>query len=138
MSETSGDEVLYPNRADEDASADDSGRVSRRRLLAGSAAAGMAATAGCAGSSDDGTGGGSGDGGGGSPTVFVFNTGDRTVSVIDAAADELVTTAYLGATSSFPSNQFVVDQMTTEESVQRPVTTMSAPWSRQSTIGFAP
>jgi len=76
----------------------------------------MVATAGCAGSSDDGTGGGRG-GGGGSPTVFVFNTGDRTVSVIDAAADELVTTAYLGATSSFPSNQFVVDQMTTEESV---------------------
>jgi len=116
MNEPSGDDVLYPNRADERASGDDSGRVSRRRLLAGSAAAGMVATAGCAGSSDDGTGGGRG-GGGGSPTVFVFNTGDRTVSVIDAAADELVTTAYLGATSSFPSNQFVVDQMTTEESV---------------------
>ncbi|WP_251328459.1 hypothetical protein [Haloplanus pelagicus] len=115
MSDTSGSEALYPNRGGERASGDESGRVSRRRLLAGSAAAGMAATAGCAGSSDDGTGGGSGDGG--PPTVFVFNTGDRTVSVIDAAADELVTTAYLGATSSFPSNQYVVDQLATEESV---------------------
>lgn len=117
MNDPNGDEVLYPNRGDERASGDESGRVSRRRLLAGSAAAGMAATAGCAGSSDSGDGTGGGDGGGGPATVFVFNTGDRTVSVIDAEADELVTTAYLGATSSFPSNQYIVDQLTTEESV---------------------
>jgi DNA-binding beta-propeller fold protein YncE len=112
MSDTPGDELLYPNRGDEGASRPASGRVSRRRLLAGSAA-GVAATAGCAGSSGDEAGGDDR----GSPTVFVFNTGDRTVSVIDSEADELVTTTYLGATSSFPANQFVADHMTTEESV---------------------
>lgn len=75
--------------------------VSRRRLLQSSAAAGAtAATAGCT-SSLPGV-----DGGGGAPTVFVFNTGDKTVSVIDAATDELVTTTFLGATASFPSNQY--------------------------------
>lgn len=73
--------------------------VSRRRMLRGSAAAGAtAATAGCLG----------GDGGDsdGQPTVFVFNTGDKTLSVIDAADDELLTTTYLGSTASFPSNQY--------------------------------
>jgi len=115
MSDTPGDELLYPNRGGERETRSDSGRISRRRLLAGSAAAGMVATAGCAGSSDGDA--GVDDGGSGPATVFVFNTGDRTVSVIDAAADELVTTAFLGVTSSFPSNQYTVDRLTTEESV---------------------
>lgn len=107
MSDESADEPLYPNRG---TGRTDDRRVSRRTLLAGSAAAGTVATAGCAGLT--GSGGSEGDGAGsGSPTVFVFNTGDKTVSVIDAAADELVTTTYLGATASFPSNQFIVDQL---------------------------
>jgi len=105
------EDALYPNRPDpgEDESdgrggGDPDGRggadgVSRRTLLAGSAAAGTAATAGCLGA-----GGGGNDPGG--PTVFVFNTGDGTVSVLDAAADEVVATADLGASASFPANQF--------------------------------
>jgi len=119
MTERSVDPDLYPN-AD---SGDDSGRVSRRRLLAGGVAAGTIAAAGCTGS-DSGTDGGSdGDGGGdeggsgggvdgggggatGEPTVFVFNTGDGTVSVVDPASDEVVATRSIGMTSSFPSNQY--------------------------------
>ena len=73
--------------------------VDRRRLLQTTGAVGAAtALAGC-----------SGDGAGGdgpAPTVFVFNNGDRTVSVIDAAADELLTTSFLGTTASFPANQY--------------------------------
>lgn len=96
MSDRSGDDPLYPNRGEETGPKD----VSRRRLLAGSAVAGAAASAGCSSRLPGGEEGGS------SETVFVFNTGDLTVSIIDAAADELVTTQYLGATASFPSNQF--------------------------------
>lgn len=92
-------DVLYPN-AD---GADEDDGVSRRTLLAGSATAGALATAGCLGGS------GGSDGDAGPETVYVFNTGDKTISVIDAAADELVTTQYLGATSSFPANQYVAD-----------------------------
>jgi len=68
-------------------------------------AAGLAATAGCAGS-------GSGDDTGGTPdrsdrpTVVVFNTGDGTVSLIDADAVEVVGAADVGLSSSFPSNQY--------------------------------
>ncbi|SDY11070.1 beta-propeller fold lactonase family protein [Halobellus clavatus] len=114
MSDESTDDILYPNRGT--SGDDDGGRVSRRTLLASSAAAGTAATAGCTGlTGSDGSGDGSGDAG--PPTVFVFNTGDMTVSVIDAAADELVTTTYLGATASFPSNQYIVDQLDQERSV---------------------
>jgi YVTN family beta-propeller protein len=72
--------------------------VSRRRLLRTSAAAGIVgATAGCLGgiASDE-----------GAPTVFVFNTGDRTVSIIDATTQQLVRTTHLGTTASFPSNQY--------------------------------
>ena len=101
------DDPLYPNRD----RGDESGDVSRRRLLAGSAAAGAAATAGCSGRTSL---GGSESG---PPTVFVFNTGDKTVSVIDAQADELVTTVYLGATSSFPSNQFLPELLGEAENV---------------------
>lgn len=72
--------------------------VSRRRLLRGSTALGVAAaTAGCLGGSDGGT---------DEPTVYVFNTGDRTVSIIDAVSDEVVTTTYIGTTASFPANQY--------------------------------
>jgi len=94
------DEMLYPNR---DRTPRPTG-VSRRRLLSGSAAAGAAATAGCVGSTsgDDADGG---DGRAPDGTVFVFNTGDGTVSVVDAATDEVVATPHLGVTASFPSNQ---------------------------------
>lgn len=105
MSNGSADEVLYPNREGAGATDSEANGLSRRTLLAGSAAAGAAATAGCTDSLDA-VAGGSDDG---APTVFVFNTGDKTVSVIDAAADELVRTTYLGATSSFPSNQYLAD-----------------------------
>jgi DNA-binding beta-propeller fold protein YncE len=93
--------MLYPN-ADE--SADDPGGVPRRRLLATGATAGVVAAAGCAG--DD---GGSDDGGsdtGQQPTVFVFNTGDGSVSLLDPARDELVETRAVDLSSSFPSNQY--------------------------------
>ncbi|MBB6646696.1 hypothetical protein [Halobellus ruber] len=111
MSDDTADSVLYPNRRGDKAEGG-SGGVSRRTLLAGSAAAGAAATAGCSGSTP-----GSGDGGdeSGPPTVYVFNTGDMTVSVIDAAADELVTTTFLGATASFPSNQFLPGMLTGDD-----------------------
>jgi YVTN family beta-propeller protein len=99
MTDDHGDDVLYPNA---DGGGEDGG-VSRRTLLAGSASAGALATAGCLGSGDSGT------DEGGPATVYVFNTGDKTISVIDAAADELVTTQYLGATASFPANQHVAD-----------------------------
>ncbi|MFB6151630.1 MAG: hypothetical protein ABEJ40_07480 [Haloarculaceae archaeon] len=81
--------------------------VSRRRFLAGSTAVGASVAAGCAD-------GGAGSGGDDSrtptatdePTVFVFNTGDRTVSLVDPGTDELVDTYHLGVTSSFPANQY--------------------------------
>jgi len=72
--------------------------VSRRVLLASGAVVGSAATAGCLGD----------DGGGEAvrePSVFVFNTGDGTASVIDAGSDEVVATLALDLSSSFPSNQ---------------------------------
>ena len=109
MTDDTADSVLYPNRRSDDTDRGSSG-VSRRTLLAGSAAAGAAATAGCSGSTP-GSGGSDGDEAG-PPTVYVFNTGDMTVSVIDAAADELVTTTFLGATASFPSNQFLPGMLT--------------------------
>jgi YVTN family beta-propeller protein len=100
MSDDATDPVLYPNRR---GGADDPG-VSRRTLLGGSAAAGAAATAGCSGAAPDDD---ADDTGSGPPTVYVFNTGDMTVSVIDTAADEVVSTPFLGATASFPSNQYL-------------------------------
>jgi DNA-binding beta-propeller fold protein YncE len=89
------DPVIYPNRTDPSGRTDG---VSRRHLLAGSVAAGAAATAGCTG----------GDGGGPTdrPTVFVFNTGNGTVSLIDPERDTLVETRAVGLSSSFPSNQY--------------------------------
>jgi YVTN family beta-propeller protein len=97
------DEFLRPNRD----SGDKQSRVSRRLLLAGSAAAGVVATAGCSSDSDGET---TTDSGTGSvttaDTVFVFNTGDRTMSVIDVESDTVVATPELGLTASFPANQY--------------------------------
>jgi len=89
--------MLYPNS---DSSGDADSRLSRRRMLAGGLTAGVAASAGCVGSDespnpDD------------SPTVFVFNTGEGTVSLIDPVEDRLVETCAIGRSSSFPSNQFI-------------------------------
>lgn len=98
MTDSRRDSVLYPNAGGSRPRRD----VSRRRLLAGSAAASVAATAGCTGRQSS---SGSGDDSG-RLTVFVFNTGDSTVSVVDPTTDEVVTTQHLGLTSSFPSNQY--------------------------------
>jgi len=76
------------------------GGVPRRRALRASAAGTTAALAGCLGGDGD---GGDGDG---APTVYVSNTGDATLSVIDAAADELLGTVDVGAAASFPANQY--------------------------------
>ena len=75
--------------------------VDRRRLLQASGTVGAAtALAGCSG-------GGDGDGGDdAAPTMYVFNNGDRTVSVIDAETDELLDSVFLGTTASFPANQY--------------------------------
>jgi len=84
------------------------GGVPRRQALRASAAGTTAALAGCPGGtgSDDGDGdGGTGDGEG-APTVYVSNTGDATLSVIDADADELLGTVDVGAVASFPANQY--------------------------------
>jgi YVTN family beta-propeller protein len=78
--------------------------IDRRRLLRASGAVGATtALAGCSGDGDAGVDGGSGDP---APTVFVFNNGDRTLSVIDAERDAVVSTAFLGTTASFPANQY--------------------------------
>ncbi len=75
--------------------------VDRRRLLQASGAVGAtAALAGCSG-------GGSGDDGDGpAPTMYVFNNGDRTVSVIDTETDAVLDSVFLGTTASFPANQY--------------------------------
>jgi YVTN family beta-propeller protein len=118
-------DALYPNRGPGDEAVGDGEGdrprpgVSRRRLLAGSAAAGAVATAGCAGDGSSAGGSGTDDGAAagddpdGPATVYVFNTGDRTVSVVDVASDEVVATPFLGATASFPSNQYAPGQTRT-------------------------
>jgi YVTN family beta-propeller protein len=89
------DPVLYPNAG----GTGDTDGLSRRRLLTSSAAAGAVATAGCVGGE-----------GASEPieeaTVFVFNTGDGTVSLLDPDDDEVVATRSLDLSSSFPSNQY--------------------------------
>lgn len=100
-------EKLYPNASGGETGGRD---VSRRSLLAGSAAVGATVTAGCLGDDE----GGNGDGNGGdgapavveAPTVFVSNTGDGSVTIIDAEAQEVVETRALGVATSFPSNQY--------------------------------
>ena len=110
MRDDPADSILYPNRQT-DTSDRGSVGVSRRTLLAGSAAVGTAATAGCSGATPGG-GSGSDVDEPGPPTVYVFNTGDMTVSVIDADVDEVVTTTFLGSTASFPSNQYLPGLLT--------------------------
>lgn len=71
--------------------------VDRRRLLHSSAAVGaMTSLSGCFSRV-------SGDR---EPTVYVFNNGDRTVSVVDAVADEQLDTPFIDTTASFPANQY--------------------------------
>lgn len=90
------DPVLYPNSHDSEGDPDG---VSRRRLLSSSATAGAVATAGCVGTrSDSNTAQQS--------TVFVFNTGEGTVSLVDPGRDELIETRAVDLSSSFPSNQY--------------------------------
>jgi len=100
------DQRLYPN---ENGGHSPRPNLSRRTLLAGSAAVGTAATAGCLG--DGGSGDDTGDGQPSGelvnrPTMFVFNTGDGTVSLVDVGTDTVVATRSIGMTASFPSNQF--------------------------------
>ena len=90
------DPTIYPNADSTDSTASRRDAVSRRRMLAGSTAAGATATAGCLGESEPTE----------AATVFVFNTGDGTVSVIDPATDSVVETRHVGLSSSFPSNQY--------------------------------
>lgn len=70
--------------------------VSRRRMLKTSGAVGATASvAGCLGDDPE-----------TDPTVFVFNTGEMTVSLIDPIEDDLIRSEYIGTTSSWPSNQY--------------------------------
>lgn len=94
------DSNIYPNADSE--TTPGRRRVSRRLLLAGSAAAGLAVTAGCLGDDETETDAEPTD----EATVYVFNTGDGSVSLIDVETDEVVRTAAIDMTSSFPSNQF--------------------------------
>jgi DNA-binding beta-propeller fold protein YncE len=68
-------------------------------VLLGGATVGLATTAGCIG-------GDRSNGTAEQPTVFVFNTGDGTVSLIDPETDDLIETRPIGMSSSFPSNQY--------------------------------
>ncbi|MFA9427764.1 hypothetical protein [Natronorubrum sp. A-ect3] len=71
--------------------------IDRRRVLHSSATIGATATlAGCLSEAS----------GQRAPTVYVFNTGDRTLSLIDADTDELIETVFIGTTASFPANQY--------------------------------
>nr|WP_230198725.1 hypothetical protein [Halopiger djelfimassiliensis] len=73
--------------------------VDRRRLLRSSATAGAAVSlTACLSEATEGD--------ARSPTVYVFNNGDRTVSVVDAEADERLETTFIGTTASFPANQY--------------------------------
>ncbi|WP_255171288.1 YncE family protein [Natrononativus amylolyticus] len=70
--------------------------IDRRRVLQSSAVVGTTATlSGCLSDDDE-----------RAPTMYVFNNGDRTVSVIDAETDELIESVFLGTTASFPANQY--------------------------------
>ncbi len=83
---------LNPNMKDPFASG-----VPRRRVLQTSGAVGAAsALAGCIGDDADER----------APTMFVFNSGDRTVSIIDTENDELLDSFFIDTTASFPANQY--------------------------------
>ena len=75
--------------------------IDRRRVLRSSATIGATATlAGCLTQTGQPA---------RAPTVYVFNNGDRTLSIIDATTDELVETVFIGTTASFPANQYGTD-----------------------------
>ena len=108
MTQPAADPKLYPNRGRDD---DVPAGLSRRHLLASGATASAVAAAGCAGdggseASDDTD---ASTATGEQPTVFVFNTGDGTVSLIDPASNEVVGSRALDLSSSFPSNQYTPD-----------------------------
>lgn len=92
---TDSSPALYPSDGDHPG-------VSRRSLLAGSAAVGASVTAGCLGDDDS----AEGPDHESADTVFVFNTGDGSVSIIDVGSDEVLERRAVGLASSFPSNQF--------------------------------
>jgi len=108
------DQRLYPNAGERSSSRPN---LSRRTLLAGSAAVGTAVAAGCL------------EGGTESgpdveappeavverPTMYVFNTGDGTVSLIDVETNTEVERRAIGLTASFPSNQFSPELTTAPE-----------------------
>jgi YVTN family beta-propeller protein len=111
---TDRDDRLFPNAGD------DTTRtvgLSRRHLLSGSAAAGAVGAAGCLGGdgADSTTTETPAPGTTGEPTVFVFNTGDRTVSLIDPREPAVLGSRELGVTASFPSNQFTPSLTTARE-----------------------
>ena len=95
----SKDSILYPNAGRRKRPRP---QLSRRTVLAGSAA-GVAATAGCLGEDSETV---EPDRTVDRPTVFVFNTGDGTVSIVDVETDSVVGTQPVGMTASFPSNQY--------------------------------
>ncbi|MCU4739806.1 hypothetical protein [Natronoglomus mannanivorans] len=82
--------------------------IDRRRVLRSSAVASTAALAGCLANDGDEYSDSDGDESDAerAPTVYVFNNGDRTLSIIDAEADELVETVFIDTTASFPANQY--------------------------------
>lgn len=90
------DRFLYPRAQ---SNPETSVRVSRRRLLESGVGAGVLASSGCLGG-DEGVGPRQ------EPTIFVFNTGEGTVSLIDPSSDTVVETRTLGLSASFPSNQY--------------------------------
>ncbi|WP_226482862.1 hypothetical protein [Natrinema amylolyticum] len=71
--------------------------VDRRRLLESSAAVGATVSVGGCLSQESTE---------RAPTMFVFNNGDRTVSVIDAETDEHLESPFVDTTASFPANQY--------------------------------
>ena len=97
---------LYPNRDDDRVGHD---ALFRCHLLASGATAGAVATAGCAGDSDSEASDDTQSQATEHPTVFVFNIGDGTVSLIDPASNEVVGSRAIGLSSSFPSNQYTPD-----------------------------
>jgi len=118
------DDWLYPNGPPASVSRRGTA-LSRRRLLAASTAVGIGLTAGCSSDSGDetatagGTGGTDTDAGTptatatptpvpveSAPTVYVFNTEDDTISIVDVDSDEVVATVPTRFTASFPSNQY--------------------------------
>ena len=108
MTQPAADPKLYPNRGRDD---DVPAGLSRRHLLASGATASAVAAAGCAGdggseASDDTD---ASTATGEQPTVFVFNTGDGTVSLIDPASNAVVGSRAIDLSSSFPSNQYTPD-----------------------------